>query len=238
MGNATPIDAFTSGVHGRSVVAHAPSVDAADFGAVGTHAVIPIDAFTSGSHSSTVDVDIEETGSGSPGFGGVHDDAGSGSPSGATADDDAGSGDPIYLPPGSVDFTLRPAWSYRAWREVHGISNVYGEDGGALVELVASAWPVSGPYLVFFVAADGTQYPSYSAVPEQGKAIYANASFEFLRCTIPRLLRGTYAVLVTWGAGQEATLESAVRIIQRIITKHTRELLTAVGTYPLPDRKR
>lgn len=97
----------------------------------------------------------------------------------------------------------------------------YGDDGGALVTLVApGGFPSRGPYRVRLVDADGNLWPPathpacYSAQAGGGDACMTNRSQELLRFTLPKLPQGAYGVRLSWNDGLDtAELDEVILVV-------------------------
>ncbi len=163
-------------------------------------------------------------------------DSGAGSPTPGVLGD-TGAGSPTAFT--ALAMVLRRPFSREAAPD---FDPAYPEDGGSLVE-VAADWPSGGPFLVRLRDALGNYHPAVdqgcsSAVPGQGDACYANASWRYLRFALPRLRRGTYDLVVSWDEGASyAVKDSALRIVPRRLVAHTSAMLIAIGTHPDLQRR-
>lgn len=176
-----------------------------------------------------------ETGAGSP-VAPLTGDTGEGSPPSVIEGADTGSGSPVLFtePAPLLTVRLRQPFATRAQEAAFPYVPAYSEDGGELVEVEAS-WPTPGPFTVQLRTPAGTLFPTggcYSGIAQQGSAIYANASQQYIRFAMPKCARGTYDLVVTWADGA-TELVDAVRVVPRSVPEFTRKVLlyAGVGTF-------
>lgn len=92
---------------------------------------------------------------------------------------------PIFSNPVSIE-----------WWDLGRYGGVLSDRGGEVVTLLTH-WPHRGPWRIFFVAQDGTRYPTpsrgaYSGIPGQGDLCYACQALDMLRVAAPPLPVGVY----------------------------------------------
>jgi hypothetical protein len=85
---------------------------------------------------------------------------------------------------------------------VAGQLGPYPDEGGVPLELLSS-WPVTGPYQVRAVDADGNEWPAsggfYSCRPGSGDDCRTDRSKRKLLCALPPLPPGSYTLIARWG---------------------------------------
>ena len=114
----------------------------------------------------------------------------------------------------------------------------YPDDGGSIVRLVGSVWPVRGPWVVRLTSDSGaTFHPSdnvgcYSGTVGNGHLCYTDRFQRVLPFVLPPLPVGTYDVWVDW-AGLPAFGASKLVAVLDVVTRNSAEEVYSIRrTYP------